>query len=30
MSARERELILLNLLGAGRPVEIAAGLLVPQ
>jgi transcription antitermination factor NusG len=30
MSARERELILLNLLGAARPVEIAAGLLVPQ
>jgi hypothetical protein len=30
MSARERELILLNLLGASRPVEIAAGLLLTR
>ena len=30
MSARERELILLNVLGASRPVEIAARLVVPQ
>jgi transcription antitermination factor NusG len=30
MSARERELILLNVLGASRPVEIAAGLIRPS
>jgi transcriptional antiterminator RfaH len=30
MSARDRELVLLNVLGATRPVEIAAGLIVPQ
>jgi transcriptional antiterminator RfaH len=29
-TARERELILLNILGASRPVEIAAGLLAPH
>jgi len=28
-STRERELVLLNLLGASRPVAIAAGLVVP-
>jgi transcriptional antiterminator RfaH len=30
MSARERELVLLNVLGAQRPVEVAAGLLAPH
>jgi transcriptional antiterminator RfaH len=30
MSARARELVLLNVLGASRPVEIAAELIVPQ
>ena len=30
MSARERELVLLNVLGSQRPVEIAAGLLAPH
>jgi transcription antitermination factor NusG len=30
MSPRERELVLLNILGAPRPVEIAAGLLVTR
>jgi hypothetical protein len=29
-STRERELILLNILGSQRPVAIAAGLVVPQ
>ena len=29
-SAQEREIVLLNLLGAVRPVEIAAGLLAPH
>ena len=29
-STRERELILLNLLGSQRPVAIAANLVVPQ
>ena len=29
-STRERELVLLNLLGGQRPVSIAAGLVVPQ
>jgi hypothetical protein len=29
-STRERELILLNVLGGQRPVSIAAGLVVPQ
>jgi transcriptional antiterminator RfaH len=29
-SAQEREIVLLNLLGAIRPVEIAAGLLAPH
>lgn len=28
-STRERELVLFNLLGASRPVAIAAGLVVP-
>ena len=30
MTARDRELVLLNVLGATRPVELAAGLIVPQ
>jgi hypothetical protein len=30
MSAHDRELVLINILGASRPVEIAAGLIVPQ
>jgi transcriptional antiterminator RfaH len=30
MSARERELVLLNVLGGPRPVAISAGLIVPQ
>jgi transcriptional antiterminator RfaH len=30
MSAQEREVILIDLLGSQRPVEIAAGLLAPQ
>jgi transcriptional antiterminator RfaH len=30
MSARERELVLLNVLGASRPVAIAAHLIAPQ
>jgi transcriptional antiterminator RfaH len=29
-TARERELILINILGASRPVEIASGLLAPH
>jgi transcription antitermination factor NusG len=30
MSARERELVLLNILGATRPVEIAAGSVIAR
>jgi hypothetical protein len=30
MSGRERELVLINLLGRKTPVEIAAGLIVPS
>ena len=30
MSAHERELVLINILGAQRPVEVAAGLLAPH
>ena len=30
MSARERELVLLNVLGAQRPVEVAADLIAPS
>jgi hypothetical protein len=30
MSTRDRELVLINILGASRPVEIAAGLLAPN
>ena len=29
-TAHERELVLINILGASRPVEIAAGLVVPH
>jgi transcription antitermination factor NusG len=30
MSVQERELVLINILGASRPVEIASGLLAPH
>lgn len=30
MTTRDRELVLINILGASRPVEIAAGLLAPS
>jgi hypothetical protein len=30
MSGRERELVLIDLLGRKTPVEIAAGLIVPS
>jgi transcription antitermination factor NusG len=30
MSTRDREMVLINILGATRPVEISAGLLAPS
>lgn len=30
MSTRDRELVLINILGASRPVEVSAGLLAPS